>query len=192
MTPLLEDEATLWSASLDHDDRAFGTLFDLHRDRVFRHVLRLVEHRGEAEDVTAAAFFDLWRRRADVRIVEGSVLPWLLVTATNHARNVRRGTRRYRSMLSGLPRLEHAEDPALIAGERVQRAADAARLHRAIAALSETDAALLVLTVVEGWTSARAADAVGITHAAARTRLTRARRTVRALLGDERPAEGEL
>lgn len=182
---MIDDETALWSAALSHDERAFGALFDRHRDRVFRHSLRLVEFRAEAEDVTAAAFFELWRRREAVRVVDGSVLPWLLVTATNLSRNASRGTRRYRAMLSGFPRGDDGADPAAVAGDRVDRAQDAARLHRAIAKLSSDDAALLVLTVVEGWTTARAADAIGIRPDAARTRLTRIRRKVRTLIENE-------
>ncbi|GAA2754124.1 RNA polymerase sigma factor [Amnibacterium kyonggiense] len=181
----MDDETALWSAALARDERAFGILFDRHRDRVFRHALRLVDHRSEAEDVAAAAFFELWRRCEAVRIVEGSVLPRLLVTATNLCRNVARGTRRYRAMLSGFPRGEDGIDPAVVAGDRVDRAQEAERLHRAIAMLSADDAALLVLTAVEGWTAVRAAAAIGITPDAARTRLVRIRRLVRAELENE-------
>ncbi len=182
---MIDDETALWSAALSRDERAFGALFDRHRDRVFRHALRLVEFRAEAEDVTAAAFFELWRRRDAVRVVDGSVLPWLLVTTTNLCRNASRGTRRYHAMLAGFPRGEDGTDPAVVAGDRVDRDQDAARLHRAIAMLSSDDAALLVLTVVEGWTTARAAEAIGIRPDAARTRLTRIRRKVRAHLENE-------
>jgi RNA polymerase sigma factor (sigma-70 family) len=182
---VIDDETAMWSAALACDEQAFGRLFDRHRDRVFRHALRLVEFRAEAEDVTASAFFELWRRRDAVRVVDGSVLPWLLVTTTNLARNASRSTRRYRAMLAQFPRGEVGADPALLAGERVQRDADADRLHRAITTLSSDDAALLVLTAVEGWTTARAAEAIGIRHDAARTRLTRIRRRVRTLIENE-------
>jgi RNA polymerase sigma factor (sigma-70 family) len=183
--PVTDDETALWSAACSHDERAFGALFDRYRDRVFRHALRLVEHRSEAEDVTAAAFFELWRRRDAVRVVDGSVLPWLLVTATNLCRNARRGTRRYHAMLAGFPRDDVGVDPAATAGDRIDRDAESARLHRAIAGLSGDDAALLVLTAVEGWTTARAAEAIGIRPDAARTRLTRIRRRVRAHIENE-------
>jgi RNA polymerase sigma factor (sigma-70 family) len=183
--PVIDDETTLWSAALSHDEQAFGELFDRHRDRVFRHAQRLVEYRSEAEDITGSAFFELWRRRNAVRVVDGSVLPWLLVTTTNLARNASRSTRRYRAMLAQFPRGEVGADPAVLAGERVQRDADADRLHRAIATLSADDTALLILTAVEGWTTARAADAIGIRPDAARTRLTRIRRKVRALIENE-------
>lgn len=182
MTPLLEDEATLWSASLDHDDRAFGALFDLHRDRVFRHVLRLVEHRGEAEDVTAAAFFDLWRRRADVRVVEGSVLPWLLVTAGNLARNHGRKARRYQQVLRTLPRDPGSYDVTAVVEEQDDLDRRAAAVRHAFARLKPIDAQLLDLTTRAELPVQDAAAVLGISAGAARVRLHRARNRLRDLL----------
>ena len=56
----------------------------------------------------ATAFLELWRRRDTVRVVEGSVLPWLFVTMTNAARNSGRASLRYRKLLSSLQRSEQA------------------------------------------------------------------------------------
>ena len=89
-TAMSTGEAALWSAARQADERAFAGVFDLHRDRVFRHAMRLADTRADAEDVVAMAFTDLWRRRDDVRVVDGSVLPWLLVTAANLSRNSHR------------------------------------------------------------------------------------------------------
>lgn len=86
----------MWSRALRGDGAALGGVFDLHADRVFRHVFAVLRDAHDAEDATAAAFLELWRRRAAVRVIEGSVLPWLLVTAANCARNLDRSRRRYR------------------------------------------------------------------------------------------------
>ena len=43
-----------------------------------------------------------------MRVIEGSVLPWLLVTTTNAARNSGRASLRYRKLLSSLQRSEQA------------------------------------------------------------------------------------
>lgn len=59
--PLDRDDADLWARSLRGDGRAFAGLFDRHRDRVFRSVLRLVVTTHEAEDVVATTFLELWR-----------------------------------------------------------------------------------------------------------------------------------
>jgi len=95
-----EDE---WALALVGDPSAFSRIFLRHRDRVFRHSFRLVPTATDADDAVATVFFETWRRRARIRFVEGSMLPWLLLTATNVARNLRRSTARYRQLLDGLP-----------------------------------------------------------------------------------------
>ena len=85
-------ESQEWALACGGDAAAFGRVFDLHYARVLRHAARVTDDRHEAEDAVATAFLELWRRRREVRLVEGSPLPWLLVTATRCAQNVRRSS----------------------------------------------------------------------------------------------------
>ncbi|MFS2076169.1 RNA polymerase sigma factor, partial [Curtobacterium sp. CT11-133] len=80
-----------WAMALEGDGEAFGRVFDRHRHRVQRHCMRLVPVDTDAADSVAIVFLEAWRNRARVRLVDGSLLPWLLVTATNVARNQTRG-----------------------------------------------------------------------------------------------------
>jgi RNA polymerase sigma factor (sigma-70 family) len=179
----VESDAALWRRSLDGDGEAFGALFDRHRDRVFRHACRLVDVGHDAEDVAASAFLELWRRRADVRLVEGSVLPWLLVTATNVGRNTSRGTRRYRQLLERLPRAQEQPDAAEVALGTHALGLDA-RLRAGLRTLSNTDAHLFVLVALEGYPVTAAAEQLGVSVSAARARLHRVRTKLREQLGD--------
>jgi RNA polymerase sigma-70 factor (ECF subfamily) len=179
MMTTIADETALWSRARSGDGRAFAALFDAHRDRAFRHVLRLVASAHDAEDVVAAAFFELWRKRETVPVVDGSVLPWLLVTTTNLARNSGRGVRRYQAAIDRLPRSQDLADPAETAEERIARE----QLLDAVRALGEPDAALVLLTALEGFTPSEAGAAVGLSAGAARTRLHRARRRLQHRLG---------
>jgi RNA polymerase sigma-70 factor (ECF subfamily) len=174
-------EVDLWGASLAGDGAAFGELFDLHRDRVFAHARRMTETRQDAEDVTAAAFLELWRRRGDVRLVARSVLPWLFVTATNVALNVNRATRRHRRLLAKLPRDDTAPDPAVGIVEKGLTVIDP-RLRRSLVALSEKDRTLVALVVFENYSLAEAAALIGLSETAAKSRLHRARGRLRASL----------
>jgi DNA-directed RNA polymerase specialized sigma24 family protein len=97
-------ESELWTRSLGGDRAVFGELFDKHHDRAFRHSFRLVGNVLDAEDAAATVFLELWRRRKQVRVVDGSILPWLLVTTTNACRNMQRAARRYRTFIDALPR----------------------------------------------------------------------------------------
>jgi RNA polymerase sigma-70 factor (ECF subfamily) len=173
----------LWSRAVTGDGEAFGGLFDRHRDRMFRHCVRLVGSRQDAEDVVAVAFLEMWRRRRDVRLVGGSTLPWLLVTATNVARNVERGTRRYRSLLARLDRGDASPDPAVVLGDSGALGMSDG-LDAAVASLGDTDRELLRLVVIDGFSLTQAADQLGLTVSAAKARMHRSRSRLRQDLAD--------
>jgi RNA polymerase sigma-70 factor (ECF subfamily) len=94
---------------------------------------------------------------------------------TNLARNLARGLRRNRTLIATLPRSEvgrSAEDAAV---ERIEEARLASQVREALGSLSPSDAALITLTLLEHYSPAEAALALGISNGAVRTRLHRAR-----------------
>jgi len=174
-------EVQLWQQSTRGDGHAFGAIFDLHHRRLHRAALRVADTATDAEDLVAATFLELWRRRDAVRVVEGSVLPWMLVTLNNLGRNANRATRRYRRFLSTLPH-PTAENVSLDRVEELHSQRDAMRLLRS---LPPEDAAILALTAFEGLSVTDAAEALGISAQTARARLSRARRRARLHLAPE-------
>ncbi len=178
-----EDEAAAWANVLRNDGDAFAAIFDQHRDRTYRHALRLTLNIHDAEDVVAGAFLELWRKRQSVRLVDGSVLPWVLVTATNLSRNTTRSLRRYRSLIASLPRgyvSESAEDGVV---RQIEELRLTKKIRDALGGLSPSDVALITLTTYEGYSTAQIAAAQGISDGAARTRLHRARSRMAGSLG---------
>ncbi|MHA3682769.1 RNA polymerase sigma factor [Leucobacter sp. HY1908] len=172
-------EELLWQSSLTGDGESFAKIFDMHKDRVFRHSLRQAGSIQAAEDATAVAFLELWRKRKGVRVVNRSILPWLLVTATNSCRNERRSRRRYRNLIDSLPRTpsaRSAEDEMIFNGVLDRE------LSAALSLLSTSDAALFGLVALEGYSPAEAAEALGMTSGAARTRIHRVRVRLKAQL----------
>jgi RNA polymerase sigma factor (sigma-70 family) len=179
----ISDETAAWEAVIGKDGDAFAAIFDLHRDRVFRHALRMTASVHDAEDVTAAAFLELWRCRKSVRVVNGSVLPWILVTTTNMGRNLARGQRRYRALIAALPRAENARSTEDVTLERIEQMRIAAQVREALNTLKPADAALIMLTMFEHYSPSQAALALGISDGAARTRLHRARTRMATAIG---------
>ncbi len=173
------DDTDLWRRAVGGDGTAFGALFDRHRERVFRHAARWAETPADAEDITAATFLELWRRRDEVRLTDGLVLPWLLVTTANIGRNVSRGTRRYRAFLARLPRATASPDVA----DLFAHAALDADLRSALGELRPRDLHLVALVGLEGYSQAEAAALLGITPSAAKARLHRTRARLRERLG---------
>jgi RNA polymerase sigma factor (sigma-70 family) len=182
------DELAEWVRALDRDPQAFATIFDHHEGRVFRHSLRLVGSFHDAEDVTAATFLELWRRRDKVRLVQGSTLPWLLVTATNVSFNSRRTLRRYRELLDRLPRGAELDESIW----RDLEVDDNHELFEAMKQLNPTDASLLVLTAVDGVPVNEVARLLGMSDGAARVRLHRVRQRLRGELDRSTPLRHKL
>lgn len=187
----MSDDRDLWARACEGDGEAFGVLFDRHHSRVRLHARRLVDDATDVDDVAAAAFLELWRRRGQVRIVDDSVLPWLLVVTTNVTRNLARSRRRYRRFLGALPPPRPALDAAEQAFTTGVEGADA-RVRRSLRSLSDVDARLLALVAFGDLSVAEAAEATGLTVSAAKSRLHRARARLREELGDMEFATREV
>jgi RNA polymerase sigma factor (sigma-70 family) len=160
------DDESDWAKALGGEGEAFGRIFDRHRARIYRHTYRLVPVAADADDVVAIAFLEAWRRRESVRFVDRSLLPWLLVTATNAAHNLNRGARRYRALLERLPARHHADDPGFDADDTAERA---------LARLSLADRQVIALCVLDGYSEREAATALGIAPGTVKSRLSRAK-----------------
>ncbi|GAA2248805.1 RNA polymerase sigma factor [Herbiconiux moechotypicola] len=190
------DEGALWSRVRDGDAEAFGAVFDLHHARVFRQARRVTATVHDAEDVTALVFLEAWRRRASVRVVDGTAIGWLAVTATNVARNVTRSRNRQRALIARLHEVDResawAEDHAVEVGERLDREAGAAAVRRALAALPARDRDVITLCVLQEMSTAEAAKALGVAPGTVKSRLSRARARLSAeVLARLQPRGGE-
>ena len=173
-------DEVLWRLVVNGDGDAFGAVFDRHRDRVLHHALGVIGSAHAAEDVTAMVFYEAWRRREYVRMVNGSIVAWLLVAANNTLRNELRQRRRYRSFLGRLPPPANSPDIAEAFADGDQQEFEAATLERAFARLRPGDRNVLTLCVVEEMSIRDAAAALGVPEGTVKSRLNRAK----ARLGD--------
>ncbi|WP_298874992.1 sigma-70 family RNA polymerase sigma factor [uncultured Microbacterium sp.] len=171
-----DDDAGLWDRVRQGDELALAALFDRFEGRLFRHASRLLTHREDAKDAVTVAFFELWRKRATVRLVDGSPLPWLLTTVAHCARNLERSSRRYRALL----------DRAPVAEPRAVHGHDDSGVMEALRRLPEREQAVVVLSVLEGYSEREVAQALGIPAGTVKSRLARAK----AKLRDELALEG--
>lgn len=165
----------IWARAVAGDPGAFGEVFDRHQARVYGHALRLCRHRHDAEDVTAVVFLEAWRRRRAVRVVDGSVLAWLLVTTGHVTQNLARSSRRHRIALASLPPHTAVEDPAEGVAARLDTVDRDRRLRRALDGLSKADRDVLGLCVLEELPMATAAQALGVPVGTVKSRLSRAK-----------------
>lgn len=171
----VDDDTGLLGRAAEGDTAAFATLYDRHVRPVYWQAFRVVRDPDLAEDVTQEAFAVAWRRVRSIRVVDASVLPWLLVTARQCALNARRSAVRHRG--SELHDDLRADDDVEASVE-----AELARVEidAAVAALSEPDRLLYALCIEGDQTYEQAARELGVTHAVVRNRLHRLRGRLRA------------
>jgi RNA polymerase sigma-70 factor (ECF subfamily) len=169
------DEAAALSAARAGDGPAFASLFDRHRDRVFGHALKLVGHRHDAEDVTAVVFLEAWRKREAVRVVDGSVIGWLLVTTTYVVRNHIRSVRRYRTALMKLPAPTPQGDHAPGVEDALDASGRDRQVREAFKRLNKKYQDVITLCILEELTATQAARVLGVPEGTVKSRLSRAR-----------------
>ncbi|MBO2465782.1 RNA polymerase sigma factor [Actinomadura violacea] len=168
---------------------AFAALYERHAPHISRYVARRL---GDdfADDVTAETFYRAFEKRRLYDPGRPDARPWLYGIAANvMAQHHRRETRMLRAFArSG------ADPVAQTYGTQMDGADDrltATGLHRplaaALAGLSRAHREVLLLIAWADLSYEEAAEALGISVGTVRSRLHRARKKVRAALGDADP-----
>ncbi|MBA8817555.1 RNA polymerase sigma-70 factor (ECF subfamily) [Microbacterium halimionae] len=174
------------------DEQAYRLLFRRHERVCYRVALAMVESPWDAEEVVGAAFAELWKKRESVRIVDESVVPWLLTVVSYAAKNQLRGLRRYRRLLAKVPHdgpePDHAEEVARV----VDAASVSAEVQAVLADLGARDSAVVVLCMVEGLTTRDAARTLGLPEGTVKSRLSRAKARLRRSLSRYAPTTEEV
>ena len=187
MSPRIEvaNDVELLTRAQEGDRRAFADLYDRHVRPVYWQAYSVVHDAGEAEEVTQDVFVTAWRRIRAITPVDGSLLPWLLVTARYTALNAHRRAARRRTdavdddvLEGGDQRLSAADDSPV--EREIEAAQVRAEIGKAVAALAENDRRVYELCVEGDRTYEQAARELGVSHAVVRNRLHRLRTRLRA------------
>ncbi|WP_327677408.1 RNA polymerase sigma factor [Kitasatospora sp. NBC_00458] len=169
----------------DGDQWAFGELFDETAGDLYRYAVRVSGDWAVAEDVVQLTFLEAWRLRHKLHAGDESVRPWLFGVAANVLRNTARAARRHRAAMERLPERDVVPD---FADELVGRLDDSAQLaaaRRALGRLRKAERDVFGLCVWADLDYASAAEALGVPIGTVRSRLSRARKKLRALADEE-------
>ncbi|MGC4174481.1 RNA polymerase sigma factor [Demequina sp.] len=173
----MTSEADLIGHRGSGESDAFGVLVERHGNAVFRYAYTLTGNADDAQDLVQDVFMTAWRKRREVRLVDGSVLPWLLVTARNHAANLaRKHLRRGDVPLDGMDVVDGARGPqdAVLDREQVEW------IWAAISDLTPDLGTVVVSCLVDEKPYADVATELGLEVTAVKKRISRARARIRA------------
>jgi RNA polymerase sigma factor (sigma-70 family) len=164
------------------DPELFGVLFDRHFAAIHRYLERRIGA-DDADELAGEVFRIAFEQRRRFRPLHESALPWLYGVATNLLLKRARSERRHLRALSRLG--ASADRQSILEGTeaRLDARSDRARLLEALASLPQGDRDVVVLVAWEDLSYDEVAAALDIPVGTVRSRLNRARRRLRELLG---------
>ncbi|MFF0149320.1 RNA polymerase sigma factor [Amycolatopsis sulphurea] len=168
-TPL--DDATLVGRARDGDVRAYEQLVLRYQGQMFRLAVKMLHHRGDAEDVVQEVFLGAWRKLEQLKD-DYSFVGWLYRSTTNRCLNVIRARRPQADVdldLAESPRRDARPEHA------VQVSSQLAALNEALRGLTAQQRACWLLREVHGRSYDEIGEIVGANPAAVRGRIARAR-----------------
>lgn len=168
----LANEKRLLDALVNGDPAAIGAIYELYGERIFRYTFRMLNNRADAEDATAETFLRVIRRSRDLR-ADGAFRTWLFRIARNLCIDKLR-----QHQLLELP-----QDASYGSGE--EKATLRVAVRQALSDLPKDYREPLILCDLEDISAREAADVLGISVPALKSRLYRGRRALRERLGAE-------
>lgn len=173
-------------ATLGTDPVAFETFYRRHIDRITGFAVRRCPRPDDVADLVAAVFLAVIESAERYDPHRGEPVSWLFGVASNQLRMQRRRAWRQNELATRVSgqRLLTTDDHV-----RLEERIDAERLsedvRRAVVRLPRGERAVFELVARDGLTPTQVAQALGISAAAVRVRLSRARAKLRRDLGDD-------
>ncbi len=175
------DEAVLVHRVTGRDAEAFGRLYDMHVDRVYRHIYYRVGNETEAEDLTQQVFLKAWVAIDRYRQTASPFVAWLMTISNNLVVDYYR-TRKDRVYLEA----EVLADGSVSGPERTAEASlELQRVQRAISQLGCDEQQVVALRFMEGFEFAEIASLMNKKEGNVRVILHRALVKLRNLLDRE-------
>ena len=174
-------------ASEGSDDRTFiEQLFALHHGEIYAYIYRMVRDPDVAADFAQDTFIKAYKAQGSLED-RAKARAWLYQIA----HRVVLDEMRRRRIVRFLPWTGESHGAAPSAEHLAMEMRLSGPLARALARIPERQRAALLLAEVNDLTGLEVADALGVSHVAARALLTRARESLRVALADERHQEQE-
>ncbi len=177
------DEGELIRQAKHGDSEAFGELYMLHLDRIYRYIFYRVESAMEAEDLTEQVFLRAWQTMQRYRPEGNPFSSWLYRIAHNLVVD------HYRTKKDVAP-LDAVSftlaDEALGPEELLAKKSEVVRLREALAQLSQEQQQLLHLRFIEGLSHSQVARILDRSAGAVRVMQHRALAALSGIMGGNR------
>lgn len=188
MTERHQEDSILISRSQAGDRSAFNALVEKHQTRAYQYAYRLTRNADEASDIVVEAFLRVFNALPNFK-GQSSFITWLYRIMTNCYLDHRKRDKSKRNVsLEAHLQTESGElvrqviDPAATPYEQTEKDARSARIEQAVNELPEYQRAMIVMYHAEMMSYEEIATALDLPVGTVKSRLNRARLSLRDLL----------
>ena len=178
------DDTLLIQQATSGDADAFGKLYDMYVDRVYRHLYYRVGSVMDAEDLTQQVFFKAWQAIDRYKRTASPFVAWLMTISHNLVIDFYRT--KYKKDKTFLEAEVMADESATSPEQVTEARFEQQELRRAILQLPREQQQVILLRFVEGFRNPEVASILGKSEGAIRVMLHRALAKLRQILEKER------
>ena len=159
---------------------AFGELYSIYLDRIYRYVFYQVKDKMTAEDITEEVFVKAWKAISSCKGKSKTFSSWLYRIAHNHLINTLRNMQRYASI--EMENLVDVSNPGLEAESKLEQQ----ELIEKIKCLPQNQTQVIILKFIEGLDNREIGKIMSKSEGAIRVLQMRALTTLRQKLSSEK------
>lgn len=178
---VVEDIEPLIQKAVSGDAEAFGRLYDVNADRVYRHIYYRVGNTQDAEDLTQEVFLKAWEAIGRYRVTASPFLAWLMRISHNLIVDLYRRKKKHIYLSDDY----FAADPDAEAISSVGVDFDRRQLRQAILQLPGNQQQVILMRFSEGYSYAEIASSLEKSEGAIRVLQFRALKRLRSILEKE-------
>jgi RNA polymerase sigma-70 factor (ECF subfamily) len=162
------------------DFEAFGDLYHIHIERIYRYVFYQVKDKSTAEDITEEIFVKAWKAISSCKGKEQTFSSWLYRIAHNHViDNIRRLQKRQSIEMETVDKVSSLE-------LKVEGELERQELLKVMACLPQNQRRVIILKFIEGLDNREIGQVMGKSQGAIRVLQMRALATLRWELSSEK------
>ena len=178
LTSEQEKAIRLVNRAIGGDFAAFGDLYSIYLDRIYRYVFYQVKDKMTAEDITEEVFLKAWKAMNSCKGKEGTFSSWLYRIAHNHTIDIFRSQCKVRTVeMETLVELSHPT-------AKLETELDHQEILNSIADLAPNQSQVIILKFIEGLDNLEIERIIGKSQGAIRVLQTRALANLREKLSN--------
>lgn len=175
----IHDIESVIGSAVSGDTEAFGQLYDIYVDRIYRHIYYRTNNAEDARDLTQEVFMKAWQALPRYRRTKTPFLGWLFTISHNRVIDYYR-TKKDHAYLDDVCIVQDpGANPDQLAESRFTQQA----VRRAILQLPEVQQQVILMSFIEGLEYSEIAAALGKTEGNIRVIVHRALKKMQEIIG---------